>query len=199
MKENEIVSNLPNHDWKRIQSKYYIPSRGMDLQRAAEILFEADDILKNLDIKYYLACGTTLGFHRDGGFIPWDDEIDVEILSDVFVPRLGEIRSEFIKNDFIARATFRGKTSKMSVFKHGIKVALCSIYDNEDGYHCDLFQKFPSKFYQNPEEFIFNGRSFLMPGPIPEYLTYYYGDWQTVIKSYNPNEYLNKDGKWRKK
>jgi len=198
MKENEIISSLTVHEWQRVRNKYHIPSQGMDPQRAAEVLFEADDILKNLDIKYYLACGTALGFYRDGGFIPWDDEMDIEILSDAFVSRLEELKNEFMKSGFIARATFRGKTSKMSVFKHGIKVALSSIYDNGDGYHCDLFQKFPSKYYQNPEEFVFNGRPFLMPGPISEYLAFYYGDWKTVIKSYDPREYLNTNQCWRK-
>tara|TARA_R100001129_G_C5199649_1_gene213423 strand:- start:124 stop:636 length:513 start_codon:yes stop_codon:yes gene_type:complete len=170
----------------------------MDPENAAEILFEVDDILKSLNIKYYLACGTALGFYRDGNFIPWDDEIDIEILSETFVPILKELREKFISSGFIARATYRGKTSKMPIFKKGVKVALCSVYDNGAGFHCDLNQKFPSKFYENPEEFTFKERKFTMPGPIADYLSFYYGDWQTVIKSYDVNEYLNKNRQWKK-
>lgn len=198
MKENEYISKIPNHQWQSIRNKYHIPNKGMDLEKAMEVLFEADDILKSLGIQYFLACGTTLGFYRGGGFIPWDDEIDIDIFSEVFVPKFEEVKKEFIKNDFIARATFRGETSKMSVFKHGVKVAMGAIYDNGKGYRCLLHTMVPSKFYEAPEIFIINGREFSMPGPISEYLTFYYGDWQTIIKSYNPNEYLNKDGKWRK-
>lgn len=170
----------------------------MDPVAAARVLFEVDDILRGLDLEYYLACGTVLGFYRDGGFIPWDDEIDVEILSEVFVPRLGELREKFIEHGFIARATYRGKTSKMSIFKDKVKVAFGSMYDNGFGYRCDLSQKFPSKFYKNPEKFNFNGRMFTMPGPISEYLRFYYGDWETVVKSYDTSVYLNKNRQWKK-
>lgn len=35
------------------------------------------DICEKLDLKYYLVCGTALGAVKYGGFIPWDDDVDV--------------------------------------------------------------------------------------------------------------------------
>tara|TARA_Y100000034_G_C6830011_1_gene374575 strand:+ start:568 stop:1164 length:597 start_codon:yes stop_codon:yes gene_type:complete len=198
MRQNEIISSLSLEDWKRVRNKYHIPNKGMNVEKAAKVLFEVDDLLRENDIYYFLSCGTALGFYRDGGFIPWDDEIDIDIFSEIFVPRLQEIKDLFINAGYVARATYRGKTSKMSIFKDGIKVAFGAIYDNESGYRCDLKQKFPSKFFDNPEDFLFNGRLFKMPGPLNEYLTFIYGDWKTPIKSYDINEYLNKDQQWRK-
>ena len=198
MKENEKISLLSVAEWQQVRDKYHTRNKGMDPNIATEILFEVDEILKSLNVDYYLVCGTALGLHREGNFIEWDDEIDIEIYSEVFVPRLYELKKIFIEHGFITRETFRGDTSKMAVFKKGIKVAMGAIYDNGNGYRCDLAQKFPSKFYDKFETFNFRGIDFKIPGPISEYLTFCYGDWKTLIKSYNPSEYLNKNKRWRK-
>ena len=47
-----------------------------------KLLVEVDEICKRNSIVYYLAGGTALGAIRGGGFLPWDDDIDLYITRD---------------------------------------------------------------------------------------------------------------------
>ena len=56
-------------------------SRLREMQlRILDILKEIDIICKKNNIPYWLASGTLIGAARHGGFIPWDDDLDIEIL-----------------------------------------------------------------------------------------------------------------------
>lgn len=56
-------------------------SKLRDMQlKILEIMDVVDDICRRNNIPYWLASGTLIGAVRHGGFIPWDDDLDIEIL-----------------------------------------------------------------------------------------------------------------------
>ena len=64
-----------------------------------EILVLFDRICKENGLKYYITYGTLIGAVRHKGFIPWDDDIDVEMFRDDY-ERAREIFKQELKPPF---------------------------------------------------------------------------------------------------
>lgn len=62
-----------------------------------DILRDIDKVCKKLNLTYYLCAGTLLGAVRHGGFIPWDDDIDIQMPRkdyNQFIEHAGELLTE---------------------------------------------------------------------------------------------------------
>lgn len=68
MEENLAEYNPEGSELRKLQLKML------------EILTVVTDIADKHNIPYWLSGGTLLGAVRHGGFIPWDDDIDIELL-----------------------------------------------------------------------------------------------------------------------
>lgn len=64
-----------------------------------DMLREIDRICRKHDIKYFICYGTMLGAVRHGGFIPWDDDVDVEMLRSEF-EKFRQIAPKELNNRF---------------------------------------------------------------------------------------------------
>ena len=69
-------------------------------EKQLEMLHELDRVCKKNNLKYALSSGTCLGAVRHGGFIPWDDDIDV-YMSWSDAEKLVECQSDFDEKYFV--------------------------------------------------------------------------------------------------
>lgn len=61
-----------------VRDGFYVPSEVKQAWAAElEVLQEIDRICRKYDIPYFADWGTLLGAVRHGGFIPWDDDLDI--------------------------------------------------------------------------------------------------------------------------
>lgn len=71
---------------EELRAKYN--PEGSDLRRAQlrmlDMLLYLDKVCKENEITYWLAAGTCLGAVRHGGFIPWDDDIDIFMMENEY-------------------------------------------------------------------------------------------------------------------
>ncbi len=66
-----------------------------------ELLKLFTDICEKIDVKYYLVCGSALGAVKYGGFIPWDDDVDVALFRDDYQRFLEEAPKLLPSNIFL--------------------------------------------------------------------------------------------------
>ena len=73
-----------------------------------EMLKYIDKVCRENNIKYWLSAGSCLGAVRHGGFIPWDDDVDIEMERKDYIKFYKILNSE--QNDrYILHSYFNDK------------------------------------------------------------------------------------------
>lgn len=65
-----------------------------------EVLEEVDKVCKKYNIRWFADCGTLLGAIRHGGYIPWDDDLDICMLRADYI-RFNEIAEQELPEEYV--------------------------------------------------------------------------------------------------
>lgn len=83
--------------------------------RMLKMLEYFDDFCKKYNITYWLSSGTCLGAVRHNGFIPWDDDLDIEMLPEDY-QKLLSLRDKYEDSDNVLQDYI---TDKEYISPHG--------------------------------------------------------------------------------
>ena len=133
---------------------------------ADNILDEYFAVIKELKLKACLAYGLCLGFVRDGGYIPGDNDLDVVAITPTnsLTPDLSEA---LVKRGFKRGEIFPLPTNNVHFHKDNILL--------------DIFFRKPELFYINFDKVMYKNKTYTIPYPVEEYLNTCYTNWE--IKS----------------
>jgi phosphorylcholine metabolism protein LicD len=159
---------------------------------AKEVLLEAKEVFDKLGLRFFLIYGTALGAVRDKGFIETDEDIDLGCFHEELIPKIEELRDEFIKRGFKVYGFSYpyGYTRALNIYKHNILIDIRNFEYTPSG---RFLQRINSDRYDIANVFSFNdvedidflGDKFLVPKDVKNYLTENYGDWETPDPSFH--------------
>lgn len=90
-----------------------------------QILIYIDKLCKENNIQYWLSSGTCLGAVRHSGFIPWDDDVDIEMMREDFL----KFQKCFTENEKYLLQTHNNDRYYYSPF-HKVREKNSAIYDS---------------------------------------------------------------------
>lgn len=117
---------------------FYVPTAikqawGAELQ----ILAEIDRICKKYNIRYFAEWGTLIGAVRHGGFVPWDDDLDIGMLREDY-ERFKEVAKDELPGEF----AIHDYATKENHWLFLSRVVNCSQICFDEG-HLEKYHNFP--------------------------------------------------------
>ena len=174
-------------------------SLGFDKEAGVKNLKDVKKIMDKNKITFWLTFGTLLGAIRNKDWISYDDDIDLMVYNEDFLPEYNILKKEFIENGFIFRDWDKKRGTKINLYRYK---QLCTIdgiildssYEGNK-YRLTNRWKFPRKYFEKKETIEFKGMNFRVPSPPEKFLSFLYKNWEEPI---NP-KLLSKPHKWRNK
>jgi len=167
----------------RIRSRYEL-----DLQLQG--LVELQQALDDLGIPFRLGGGTLLGIVRDRKLIPWDWDLEVNLLVEqVFLRRITVEQSLRAAGFSVLRANRTMINFKFKLEKYGA-VYEVRAWQRIGGHRYRRHYRLPVGLFHGIGAVDLDGHVFPTFADPDAYLTYQYGDWRTPVRTADKSVYL---------
>ena len=171
-------------------------------EQATQALLALCTALNKTDVRYYIDAGTLLGMVRDGGLIPWDDDLDIAIHADdlallqLYLPHIladmkhsmGElykVTTHISQSAFGAVQKGDVRSLKMTPVEVKSNMPMIDLFvkyiDGENMDYCLASRgiRMPAYHFNTYDELVFRQQIIKLPHQHKAYLSAHYGDWQT--------------------
>ena len=179
----------PDKKWRKIKHKY-VNRKVFDFEGRTKNLLDVKSVLDELKVPFFLTHGALLGAYREGDFIKYDGDIDLDVFDEIFILNYDKICKKLIEKGFIVRGRDikrKGKKGeKIHLFRDKEQIEIRGIYLDsnyeQNKYRLTSVFQYLRKFHDNPDTITFKGVTFMTPGPIEEFLVYCFGkSWRTPV------------------
>jgi len=155
----------------------------MDLEDAETLLGEVREIFDKHEVVFFLRQGTCLGAVRDHALIAWDDDLDLGSIigmhgftEEMIEPTVADLRA----SGCYVEVHREGLYTAVKIMKYQIRIDWQCYQVVKDTIAHYPGVPFPIKLFASLTPIDFLGKSYNVPTPPDEYLTYKYGpDWNT--------------------
>ncbi len=155
----------------------------MNIQDAERLLGEAKEVFDKHKVTFFLRQGTCLGAVRDHALIVWDDDLDIGSIigmhgftDEMIEPSVADLRAR----GCYVEVHHEGLYTAVKIMKYKIRIdwQCYRVVKGTIAHYPGV--PFPIKLFTNLNAIDFLGKSYNVPSPPGDYLTYKYGpDWIT--------------------
>ena len=137
-----------------------------------------------------------LGFKRDKDFIKWDWDVELGFFENNFINNFKKIKQILQKKNF--KIIYENLSNrKIEFYKYRPpNITKFTLRAWKFDYFTQNYIRnrlnVQKKFYKNITKIKYGNRYFNCPGPVNEFLEYFYGNWRIPIQTANKEKYLSK-------
>lgn len=187
---------------------YSVPHRKRMLKRHGKaVLAHLAEVIERHQIPAFAAYGTLLGFVRDHGFVPNDDDIDLGILPGEWTPKrlLKLLLEEEAGFSFLFAFSYNGQVTELKLEYGGIPIDFFFYEDDGEKFFAGSYHYFPDVNYPAPnansaqrvveprieglDKIDVFGLKFPVPANTEYVLEKLYGNWRVPDSNWNDNKH----------
>jgi len=186
---------------------YSVPHRKRMLKKnGATVLKHLAEVIERHHLPVFAAYGTLLGFVRDKGFLPHDDDIDLGVLPGEWTPkRLLKLLLEEEGFSFLFAFSYNGRVTELKLQYNGIPVDFFFYEEDGERFYAGSYHYFPDVKYPSPnansaqrvaeprieglDSILTYGIAFPVPANTEYVLEKLYGNWRVPDTSWDDSKH----------